>query len=332
VDESKRRAWEALALGPLWRLRDPPSAPPTADDVARAEREGHAGQAVARRHAERAEPRAVAPRRVLGATHRDDDGSAPDEDASRRDDAAGPPHAAQRAAAGPEDGPEVGPEDGAGARSADVAIAQRRPGAPATAPEGREQVIARMPWPVVAEAVSGCVACPLSRSRRNTVFGVGPQPAEWLLVGEAPGEQEDARGEPFVGPAGLLLDRMLASIGVDRARDAFIANVLKCRPPRNRDPQPAEVAACEPYLLRQIELLEPRIIVVLGRFAAQSLLRTDATIASLRGRPHAYRVGDREIPMVVTYHPAYLLRNLPDKARAWADLRLARRSFDAAGR
>jgi DNA polymerase len=195
----------------------------------------------------------------------------------------------------------------------------------------RDPVIAGLDWAGLAEAVSGCEACGLCAGRRNTVFGTGPRPAAWMLVGEAPGQQEDLSGEPFVGDAGRLLDEMLRAIGVDRAGEAFIANVMKCRPPGNRDPVPDEIARCEPYLLRQVELLQPRLIVVLGRFAAQSLLRTDATVASLRGRVHAYRAGGREVPMVVTYHPAYLLRNLPEKAKVWADLRLARRTFDALG-
>jgi DNA polymerase len=195
----------------------------------------------------------------------------------------------------------------------------------------RDPAIARMTWPVLEQAVAGCTACGLSRSRRNPVFGVGPRPARWMLVGEAPGEQEDERGEPFVGPAGRLLDQMLAAIGVDRPTDAFIANVLKCRPPGNRNPQAEEVARCEPYLLRQVELLRPTLVVALGRFAAQSLLGTDGSIASLRGRVHRLRAGGLEVPLVVTYHPAYLLRTLPDKSKTWADLRLARRTFDAAG-
>ncbi len=195
----------------------------------------------------------------------------------------------------------------------------------------RDPVIAGLGWAGLVEAVSGCVACGLCEGRRNTVFGTGPRPAPWMLVGEAPGQQEDLSGEPFVGDAGRLLDQMLLAIGVDRPDEAFIANVMKCRPPGNRDPVPEEVARCEPYLLRQVELLQPRLIVVLGRFAAQSLLRTDATVASLRGRVHGYRAGGRDVPMVVTYHPAYLLRNLPDKAKAWADLRLARRTFEALG-
>lgn len=144
-----------------------------------------------------------------------------------------------------------------------------------------------------------------------------------MVVGEAPGAEEDARGEPFVGQAGRLLDAMLAAIGLDRAAHVFIANVLKCRPPGNRNPEPDEVARCEPYLVRQVQLVDPRLIVVMGRFAAQSLLRTDASIASLRGRVHGYAIGERRVPVVVTYHPAYLLRTPQDKAKAWADLCLA---------
>jgi DNA polymerase len=149
-----------------------------------------------------------------------------------------------------------------------------------------------------------------------------------MLVGEAPGAEEDARGEPFVGQAGKLLDNMLASIGLARegeaARSVFIANVLKCRPPNNRDPAPHEVAQCDPFLRRQVELIAPKLVLVLGRFAAQSLLGTDASIASLRGRVHGIDVAGRRVPVVVTYHPAYLLRNLNDKAKVWADLCFAR--------
>ena len=179
--------------------------------------------------------------------------------------------------------------------------------------------------------VESCRDCALCESRTRAVFGVGPESAGWMVVGEAPGAEEDARGEPFVGQAGKLLDDMLGSIGLSRDRDVFIANVLKCRPPRNRDPRPEEIERCAPKLRRQIELVEPRVIVVVGRFAAHALLGTDASIASLRGRVHAYRVGDRDIPVVVSYHPAYLLRNLPDKAKAWSDLCLARDAAAAAG-
>jgi uracil-DNA glycosylase len=270
VDESQRRAWHALQLGPRWRSREP------------------------------------------------FDGAVPESSPEPL----------------LEPLPEVVPRPpprSAATQALPIGAADREPDAPVSGQAIRDPAVAAMSWPVLQETVSGCTACTLCESRRRTVFGIGPQPAPWMLVGEAPGEQEDARGEPFVGDAGRLLDQMLAAIGIERPRDAFITNVLKCRPPRNRDPLPLEVARCEPYLLRQVELVAPRVIVVLGRFAAQSLLDTDATIASLRGRVHRYVAGGRSIPLVVTYHPAYLLRTLPDKAKAWSDLRLARRSFDAAG-
>jgi uracil-DNA glycosylase len=192
--------------------------------------------------------------------------------------------------------------------------------------------IAVMSWDTLQHVVSGCTACALSRSRKQTVFGVGHPQAHWLLVGEAPGAEEDARGEPFVGQAGRLLDNMLASIGLSRSAEdpataVYIANVLKCRPPGNRNPEPAEVAQCEPFLHRQIALLNPRVVLVMGRFAAQSLLATEASIASLRGRMHQIEVAGRKVPVVVTYHPAYLLRNLADKAKSWADLCLARQVY-----
>ena len=179
--------------------------------------------------------------------------------------------------------------------------------------------VALLSWEELRQAVTGCRACGLCDSRTNTVFGVGDPRPEWLVVGEAPGEQEDLRGEPFVGPAGKLLDNMLRAIGLDRQRKVYIANVLKCRPPGNRNPDPAEVAQCEPFLRRQVELLQPRIILAMGRFAVHSLLGSTEPIGRLRGRVHRYQ----GVPLVVTYHPAYLLRNLPEKAKAWADLCLA---------
>ncbi|MBI4291629.1 MAG: uracil-DNA glycosylase [Betaproteobacteria bacterium] len=187
--------------------------------------------------------------------------------------------------------------------------------------EDRAASILRMAWPELKAAVANCTACPLSKSRTQSVFGIGDEHAEWLLVGEAPGAEEDARGEPFVGQAGRLLDNMLASIGLTRGDNIYIANVLKCRPPRNRNPEAYEVAQCSPHLMRQIELIQPKLILAMGRFAVQALLDTDASIASLRGKRHRYR----GVPLVVTYHPAYLLRNLPDKAKAWEDLCFARR-------
>jgi DNA polymerase len=192
----------------------------------------------------------------------------------------------------------------------------------------RIDAIRRMDWQQLQQAVAGCTACALCNTRRQTVFGVGNPRAHWMLVGEAPGAEEDAKGEPFVGQAGRLLDNMLASIGLARSGDderaVYIANVLKCRPPGNRNPDPQEVALCEPFLLRQVALVQPRLVLVMGRFAAQSLLGTDASIASLRDRVHSIAVQRRTIPVVVTYHPAYLLRNLADKSKSWADLCLAR--------
>ena len=185
---------------------------------------------------------------------------------------------------------------------------------------------ARIEWARLREEVAGCRACKLAGTRQQTVFGVGNEAARWLLVGEAPGADEDERGEPFVGQAGKLLDNILASMSMTRERDVFIANVLKCRPPQNRDPEPGEVACCEPFLRRQAELVDPDLIVVMGRFAARALLGTDASISSLRGRLHHYTVAGREVPVVVTYHPAYLLRNLKDKALAWVDWSFARQA------
>jgi DNA polymerase len=207
---------------------------------------------------------------------------------------------------------------------------------PPLAGQERAARIAELGWDELRQAVAGCTACGLCRSRRQTVFGVGNVQAHWLLVGEAPGAEEDARGEPFVGQAGKLLDNMLAAIelsrsGTEPSASVYIANVLKCRPPGNRNPEPAEVAQCDPFLKRQIALLQPRIVVVMGRFAAQSLLGTDASIASLRGRVHEIDSGGRRLPVVVTYHPAYLLRNLADKAKSWADLCLARQVYERAG-
>ena len=180
-------------------------------------------------------------------------------------------------------------------------------------------------WDQLADAVAHCTACKLSATRTQGVLGVGDRNADWLVIGEAPGADEDRVGEPFVGQAGKLLDAMLAAIGLQRGENVYIANVLKSRPPGNRNPEPDEVAACRPYLLAQIELIQPKLILALGRFAAQSLLDTDEAITRLRGRVHQFQ----NVPLVVTYHPAYLLRNLPDKARAWEDLCLARRTMQA---
>ncbi len=180
-------------------------------------------------------------------------------------------------------------------------------------------------WPALREAVSGCTACGLCRGRTQTVFGVGNERAHWMIVGEAPGEQEDRQGEPFVGKSGQLLDNMLRAVGLSRGdgppeKQVYICNTVKCRPPGNRNPEPAELAQCEPYLIRQLALVQPRIILAMGRFAVQTLLRSTEPIGRLRGRVHQYQ----GVPLVVTYHPAYLLRNPQDKSRSWDDLCLAR--------
>ena len=201
-----------------------------------------------------------------------------------------------------------------------AAVPAPRPAPPLPQADGeRATAIAGMDWPELEQAVAGCEACGLCRGRRNTVFGVGDRQADWMLIGEAPGENEDLRGEPFVGNAGQLLDNMLRAAGLDRGHRVYIANVIKCRPPGNRNPDLAEVAQCEPFLRRQIALVQPRLILAMGRFAVQALLATQEPIGKLRGQLHAYQ----GVPVVVTYHPAYLLRNLPDKAKAWADLCLA---------
>jgi DNA polymerase len=189
--------------------------------------------------------------------------------------------------------------------------------------DDRTARVVRMDWVELKAAVAGCAACGLRKTCTQTVFGVGDESADWLLVGEAPGAEEDARGEPFVGQAGRLLDGMLAGIGLQRGKDVYIANVLKCRPPGNRNPEHSEVEQCAPFLARQVALIQPKLILAMGRFACQALLGTDASIASLRGRLHRYQ----GVPLVVTYHPAYLLRTLADKAKAWEDLCFARRTM-----
>jgi uracil-DNA glycosylase len=205
------------------------------------------------------------------------------------------------------------------------------PAAPQAVAASVRSDLATLGWTALREAVAGCRACGLCQSRTQTVFGVGHEQAHWMVVGEAPGENEDREGEPFVGAAGQLLDRMLAALQLSRAADGapercvYIANTLKCRPPRNRNPGPQEMAQCEPFLVRQIELLRPRLILAMGRFAVQALLRSDEPIGRLRGRVHRYQ----GVPLVVTYHPAYLLRSPLDKARAWDDLCLADATVEA---
>ncbi len=227
------------------------------------------------------------------------------------------------------------------------------PAAPPTA-DSRGARIAGLGWAELEEEVRQCAACGLCASRTQTVFGVGDRQADWMVVGEAPGEQEDLKGEPFVGPSGQLLDNMLKAIGLSRRagvglvggaetaedgalapaepatpalRGVYIANVVKCRPPGNRNPHPDEVLKCDPYLARQVALVRPKIILAMGRFAVQSLLRSTEPIGKLRGRVHHYQ----GVPVIVTYHPAYLLRSPGEKRKAWDDLRLARSQLDGCG-
>jgi DNA polymerase len=179
--------------------------------------------------------------------------------------------------------------------------------------------VAALDWDGLRARVRDCRACGLREGCTQTVFGVGNVKADLLIIGEAPGADEDRQGEPFVGRAGQLLNAMLLAMGFERAQ-VFIANILKCRPPNNRDPRPEEAKSCEPFLLRQIALIEPKVILSAGRISAQNLLQTDIPVGKLRGRVHGF--GTARIPLVVTYHPAYLLRSPEQKAKAWEDLQL----------
>jgi DNA polymerase len=215
-----------------------------------------------------------------------------------------------------------------GARGAEVPLADNAPLADTAPLAGTVPLADAVPpghadldWPQLRARVAGCTRCGLSATRTQTVFGVGDAEARWLVVGEAPGAEEDRQGEPFVGRAGQLLNSMLRAVGLAR-NEVFIANVLKCRPPGNRDPTPQEAGACLPYLERQIALIQPKIILVVGRIAAHNLLATDAPLAGLRQKTHAFGAG--RVPVVVTYHPAYLLRSPTEKRKAWDDLKLAR--------
>lgn len=205
--------------------------------------------------------------------------------------------------------------------AAEPAALQPPPPGPAAPAADRAGAIAAMDWPVLEASVAACRACSLCEHRKQAVLGVGDRRPNWLFIGEGPGAEEDAQGEPFVGQAGKLLDAMLAAIDLQRGQGVYIGNAVKCRPPGNRTPEAEEMAACWPYLERQIALLQPRIIVLLGRAAVTAVLKNDRPLSSLRGKRFDY--GD--IPLVVTYHPAYLLRNLPEKAKAWEDLLFARR-------
>lgn len=178
--------------------------------------------------------------------------------------------------------------------------------------------VSHMDWPQLQTVVASCTACVLHQSRTNTVFGVGNHQAQVMVIGEAPGADEDQQGEPFVGRAGKLLNNMLLAIGFKREQ-VYIANILKCRPPGNRDPRPEEIAQCEHFLKRQVELIQPKVIIALGRIAAHNLMKVETPIGRMRGKQHHYG----KTPVVVTYHPAYLLRKPTEKAKAWDDLRFA---------
>ena len=245
-----------------------------------------------------------------------------------------------------EKGIKIGTETAPEPRSTAPSGPERTVAAPRPAPSASGADVGALDWDALREAVVACRACGLCQGRTQTVFGVGDRQADWMVVGEAPGEQEDLKGEPFVGPSGQLLDNMLKAIGLSRRagvglvggaetaedgalapaepatpvlRGVYIANVVKCRPPGNRNPHPDEVLKCDPYLARQVALVRPKIILAMGRFAVQSLLQSTEPIGKLRGRVHHYQ----GVPVIVTYHPAYLLRSLPEKAKAWADLCLA---------
>lgn len=226
---------------------------------------------------------------------------------------------------------DAGGDDDALAVVADAPV--RAPQAPSAVAPPAPATVAQLDWPALRDAVVACTACALCTTRRQTVFGVGNERAHWMLVGEAPGEQEDIQGEPFVGKSGQLLDNMLRAIGLTRGEAApeqqvYIANTLKCRPPGNRNPLPEELARCEGFLIRQVQLVRPKVILAMGAFAVQSLLRSSDPVGRLRGRVHRYQ----GVPLIVTYHPAYLLRNPVDKAKAWDDLCLALEASRADGR
>lgn len=283
LPEAQRRAWLAALDIPLWIPRTP--AGHAVADAGAATRSSAAVDATP--------PNPVTPPQMASESSAPDSGSATEAET---------PLATSALSQGEEESAAPGEE-------------------PAAAVSTVADDVGGMDWPALESTVLDCRRCGLCESRTQAVFGVGSTAADLLIIGEAPGQEEDRRGEPFVGPAGQLLDRMLAAIGLDR-QTVYITNVLKCRPPRNRDPQPEEALACAPYLRRQIELLAPRAILAVGRVSAQQLLETEETIGRLRGQWH--RFGPRSTPLLVTYHPAYLLRRPGEKAKAWADLKEVR--------
>jgi DNA polymerase len=291
VSDARRGAvLDALEIGPAWVRRDQADAPDDADALD-------------------ATPAAIAPTEARDCGARADAAPAGGDPTISTTRPAMRPSTGKPATAPPRADPRAPPA---------TSMTSATTGAPVDA--ARVDAILSADWAALEAQVSACIACGLATTRHRTVFGVGDRAADWLFVGEGPGADEDAKGEPFVGQAGRLLDSMLASIGLARGRDVFIANIVKCRPPGNRNPSPDETSACTPFLQRQIELIRPRLIVALGKVPATWLLGRDQSIASLRGQVHDHR----GTPLLITYHPAYLLRNLPDKAKAWEDLCFAR--------
>jgi len=305
LTDRQLRAWNELDIGPAWVSRGGKPAADAAPADRQPAEDASDGLPAA--------TAATQAHEVVAARGGDRSGDRGDE----RDD--------ERAASGPDE-PGEEPLDDLAIDAALASVAQaagRLPPARETRGQASRVAPAGDSWQRVREEVSGCRRCPLCESRRQTVFGSGSERARWMLIGEAPGAEEDAKGEPFVGQAGRLLDQMLAAIDLSRPDDVFITNVLKCRPPGNRNPEPLEAETCSGYLHRQIELLQPDLILLLGRFAAQGVLKTDASVAALRRQVHTYRYPGGEIPVVCTYHPAYLLRSLGDKRKCWEDLCLA---------
>lgn len=229
-----------------------------------------------------------------------------------------------------------------GVRPPAPAVPMVRASAPVAIPLVPVSDVSGLDWPALQQAIAQCQACALGTQRRQAVSGMGDTQPDWLIVGEAPGEEEDRQGLPFVGRSGQLLDKMLLAMGLSRTQGVYIANVIKCRPPLNRNPEPQEVAQCSPYLLRQIALLRPKIVLTMGRFAAQAVLGQGGCYAAealhrlplgqLRGRIHQAQFGALNLPVVATYHPAYLLRSPAEKAKAWADLCLAMEAYAQQGR
>lgn len=234
------------------------------------------------------------------------------------------------------------PAPATGVRPPAPAVPMARAPAPVAIPWVPVPDVSGLDWPALQQAIAQCQACALGTQRRQAVSGMGDTQPDWLIVGEAPGEEEDRQGLPFVGRSGQLLDKMLLAMGLSRTQGVYIANVIKCRPPLNRNPEPQEVAQCSPYLLRQIALLRPKIVLTMGRFAAQAVLGQGGCYAAealhrlplgqLRGRIHQAQFGALNLPVVATYHPAYLLRSPAEKAKAWADLCLAMEVYAQQGR